>query len=79
MDKIPAAVLVIGAGIAWLGLAVVLILRLRRRRRGSSLVRSAGPSGATVSYRRIRPVGVRIGHMPERHRGLKARKVPGPE
>lgn len=77
MDKIPAIVLVIGAAIAWLGLAVAIILRIRRRRSGSSLVRSEAPAEA-LAYRHGRPRRIVIGHTPARHRRLRVRKMPGP-
>jgi hypothetical protein len=41
MDTIPAMMLIFGAAFAWLGLTVFVLLRLRRRRHGSSLVASA--------------------------------------
>jgi hypothetical protein len=59
MDTIPAMMLIFGAAFAWLGLTVFVLLRLRRRRHGSSLVASApdsldGRSHGHRPWRRIR-------------------------
>jgi hypothetical protein len=78
MDTIPAMVLVFGAAFAWVGLTVVVLLRLRRRRHGSSLVASApvdpGRNHPHRTWRRVRPV---TGQTPPRRRRLSLRKVRG--
>lgn len=48
MDAIPSLVLVFGVAFVWLGLTVFFLLRLRRRRRGSSLVATAAPASASA-------------------------------
>ncbi|MDP9996777.1 MULTISPECIES: hypothetical protein [Pseudarthrobacter] len=61
METVPAVVLVIGVAIAWLGITAFVIVRFRRRRSGSSLVRSAPASGELAGKRRGRtPRRVRV-------------------
>ena len=79
MDAIPSLVLVFGVAFVWLGLTVIVLLRLRRRRRGSSLVATAAPASAPAAgpagsharkhWRLAHPItgGVPAG----RHRGIR--------
>ncbi|WP_152683823.1 hypothetical protein [Pseudarthrobacter siccitolerans] len=78
MDTIPAVLLVLAAAIAWLGLTVFVLLRLRRRRRGSSVVASAPESadGGHV-HRPWRRVRRPTGSTPAGRRRLSVRKVRG--
>jgi hypothetical protein len=78
MRMIPSLVLVFGAAFAWLGVTVFVILRLRRRRNGSTLVASAsapteraGGHSPHRPWRRVRPV---TGQTPARRR-LRLRKI----
>lgn len=77
MDTVPTVLLVFAAAFAWIGLTVFVILRLRRRHNGSTLVASAPAephkSRSHVSWRRVRPVA---GQTPLRRR-LRLRKVRG--
>ena len=57
MDAIPSLVLVFGVAFVWLGLTVFFLLRLRRRRRGSSLVATAAPASASASAPAAGPAG----------------------
>lgn len=43
MDAILMVILIFGAAFAWMGLTAFVLLRLRRRRTGSSLIASAVP------------------------------------
>ena len=72
MDTITGVALIMGAALAWMGMTVFVMLRLRRRRKGSTLVASAPPpadAGTGLHYRplrRVRPATTRI--PPRRHR-----------
>lgn len=76
MDAIPSLVLVFGVAFVWLGLTVIVLLRLRRRR-GSSLVATAAPPAGragTHSRKHWRLAHPLTGSAPAgRHRGRKAR------
>jgi hypothetical protein len=76
MDTVPTVLLVFVAAFAWIGLTVFVILRLRRRRNGSTLVASAPAeqhSRSHMPWRHVRPV---TGQAPVRRRpGM--RKVRG--
>ncbi|MEJ1179710.1 hypothetical protein ACFC25_17105 [Pseudarthrobacter sp. NPDC055928] len=81
MDTIPAVFLVIGAAFVWLGLTAIAMLRLRRRRSGSTLVRSAtapadqAPGRPDRPMRRRHAIPDRNAGVPVRRRRLKVRKV----
>lgn len=51
MDTLPAVLLVIGTAFVWIGLTAIVVLHLRRRRNGSTLVASATEGMA----HRVRP------------------------
>ena len=79
MDTITGVALIIGAALAWMGMTVFVLLRLRRRRKGSTLVASAPPpeDSGSLHYRpwlRVRPATTRVSLR--RHR-MRLRKVRG--
>lgn len=67
MDTLPAVLLVIGAAFAWVGLTAIVVLHLRRRRNGSTLVASAAGG---VGHR-VRPWRARL----HRNRSARPRRV----
>lgn len=78
MSTVQAVTLIFVAAFAWIGLTLVALLEMRRRRRGSSRVASA-PSPDPISYRAHRPWrGARpaISQTPVRRRlRLRIRRV----
>jgi hypothetical protein len=54
MSTVQAVTLIFVVAFAWIGLALVVLLEMRRRRRGSSRVASAQPPDP-ISYRAHRP------------------------
>jgi hypothetical protein len=79
MDMIPAVFLIFGVAFAWIGLTGFVILRLRRRRRGSSLLASATPPdelNSSRTHKLLRGVRSATGRTRTRRR-LSIRKVRG--
>ncbi|MET1087361.1 MAG: hypothetical protein ABWY04_09620 [Arthrobacter sp.] len=78
MDTIPAVLLILGTAIAWLGLTVFVLLRLRHRRSGSSVVASAPDSvGGGHTHKPWRRARRSTGKTPAGRRRPGVRKVRG--
>ena len=74
MDALPAVLLVIGAAFAWIGLTSTVVVHLRRRRNGSTLVAPAtGGMGHHVRPWRARLHRNRAGARPRRVRLRRTR------
>ncbi|WP_258802360.1 hypothetical protein [Pseudarthrobacter sp. NS4] len=75
MDTLPAVLLVIGAAFGWIGLTGIVVLHLRRRRNGSTLVASA----ADEIEHPVRPWPARLhrNRAAARPRGMSLRRARG--
>ena len=75
MDTLSAVLLVLGTAFAWIGLTAIVVVHIRRRRNGSTLVASAREG----TGHRVRPWRARLhrNHAAGRPRRVSLRRARG--
>lgn len=81
MSTAQTVALIFVVAFVWVGLTLIVLLTLRRRRKGSSVVATAPPSPELTSYRPHRPqrtIPPVTGQNPAPRRRLRLQRIPRP-